>query len=126
MNKELESIIKQFEKLMTQIHNCSASYNDYTTIFLGILIQIISSKQLFRKNVNVADFLEKNYGISYANYVKKSRPLLIGKTVKYFIDNDEQQDIKENLNLLYSFILRILEGKQDEVTWSDVIKNIDI
>ena len=81
---------------------------------------------LLALNIEVVEFLDKKFGITFADYVKKSRPLMIGKTVTYFLQNDEYVDVKDSLNRLYGFIVAVINGKQNDLTWSDVIKSIKL
>lgn len=126
MRKELEQLIENLDILLhkTGETELSVKHTDYKAVFLGVLVQVLNSKTLFKRNNEVAEFLGKRFDIEFADYCKKSRPLMVGRTVKYFLHDDTDGDIKEYLNELYSFIIKAIEGKQNDLTWSEVIKSI--
>lgn len=129
MIKEFDNLMEKNNELLLQLddeNNTIKNGGEYTAVFLGVIVELISSKKLFKKNSDVADFLNKKFGIVFAEYCKKSRPLMIGKTVKHFLAKDEHGDIKEYLNELYAFIVNVINGKQNQLTWSDVIKSIKL
>lgn len=93
-------------------------------LFLGILSTLISNKKIFRKNSELATFLENRFDIKFAEYCKKSRPLMLGKTIKYFLENEN--DFSENINTIYRILNVLLNNSKNELSWTDIIKKIDI
>lgn len=129
MKRELENLLSKVDELFSKLDESGSmkpSSYEYMIVFQGVLVQLISSKKLFKRNLDVAEFLNKKFGIVFADYVKKSRPLMIGRTVKYFLSEDDYGDIKEYLNQIYAFIIAVLNGKENELTWSDVIKSMKL
>ncbi|HII4232099.1 TPA: hypothetical protein ACY4LH_002878, partial [Enterococcus faecium 1,230,933] len=47
---------------------------------LGIVTEIILSKELFQKNVDLKPFLENVFGVSYKDYVMRSRTMILART----------------------------------------------
>jgi len=129
MKKDLDGLLEKVDELFVKLKDgetTNKSVNEYMVVFIGILAELLSSKKLFKRNGDVANFLEKKFGILFADYIKKSRPLMIGRTIKFFLADDEYINIKEHLNELYGFIISVIDGKQDDLTWSDVIKSIKL
>lgn len=94
-------------------------------LFLSILIDFISDKEIFKRNKQVADFLDVKLDIKFPEYVKKSRPLLIGKTINHYMKL-ELTSYDNELNIIYKAISNVLNNKDCEKTWEDVIRKITL
>ena len=94
-------------------------------LFLSILMDLISNKELFKRNKHVAKFLDDKFDITFPDYVTKSRPLLIGKLINHYMKLDITSYDNE-LNTIYKAISNILEDKSNEKNWDDVIRKIKL
>lgn len=124
--EELKSLLSNLRKLNEGIKLNETKNNDKLVIFLGALLEILSSKNVFRKNSEVAEFLLVNFSLEFAEYCKRSRPLMLGKTAKFFCTETNNYDLNECLNALYSFIEKVISNKSDDITWTDVIKTMKL
>lgn len=97
---------------------------DDNLLLIGVLSNLINNKKIFKKNNELAEFLEIKFEIKFAEYCKKSRPLMIGKTIKYLIDSETNSS--ENINTLYRVLNDLLKGSLEDLTWTDIIRKIDI
>ena len=61
--------------------------------FLGLVIMLILSKDVFRSNLDVAEFINKTFNISFLNYAVRSRTLMCAKICRY-INELSEDDIK--------------------------------
>ena len=52
---------------------------------------ILFSKELFRKNSQVADFVNHTMNLNLANYIIKSRALITAKVIKTLINYDVKE-----------------------------------
>ncbi|PRR85937.1 hypothetical protein [Clostridium luticellarii] len=123
---ELKSILDNLQNLKNKINQSSDKNNNKLVIFIGVLLQVVASKKLFKRNKDVAEFLNINFNLEFAEYCKKSRPIMLGKTAKYFLEKTDDYDLNESLNIIYSFIVESLSNTVDDVNWSNIIKKIKL
>lgn len=74
--------------------------------FLGLVIMVILSKDFFRTNLDVGEFINKTFKISFLNYVIRSRTLMCAKICRH-INELSDDDLKmtymnflNNINIL--------------------------
>ncbi|WP_349764314.1 hypothetical protein [Fusobacterium sp. SYSU M8D902] len=123
-NKRNELILSALNNIMNKTNYQNNGELEDIIFFIGAFSLLIDNKLIFKKNKDLAEFLEKKFEVKFAEYCKKSRPLMIGKTIKHFIE--EKTDPAENINELYRTLILFKEGKLNETTWSDIIKNINL
>ncbi|MDU4960220.1 MAG: hypothetical protein E6X17_06115 [Sporomusaceae bacterium] len=58
-------------------------------ILMGVISFLIYSKDIFPRNLNVAEFIEDNFKISYPKYVIRSRTLIVAKITRHLYFSDE-------------------------------------
>ena len=112
-----EEFLKMLEGLNEKTERKIKKLEDFI-FFLGTFQNYFSNKKLIKKNSDIAYILEKEFNIKFAEYVKKSRPLILGKSIKYFFDN-----INDLLNTMYKLLSYQIEGKKiDSETWDSFYK----
>lgn len=67
----------------------------YNYKIIGIIVELIFSKKIFKKNAEIQEFLENIFNYEAKDYILKSRSLIISKISKIIVTNDEKE--KENL-----------------------------
>ena len=92
--------------------------------FLGIFQNFFSNKKLLKKNSEVAELLEKIFEIKFTKSDKKSRPLLLGKAIKYFYANIEEIYISNLLNKMYRILYLQSEERKEEETWDSFLEKL--
>lgn len=75
---------------------------------IGIVSELLLSKQVFLKNSDIEDFLKDIFGLEFKAYLFKSRTLLIARVTKEIISMEKDNEYK---NKLYKFV----QGKIDEL-----------
>lgn len=55
---------------------------------IGIVSEIILSRELFKQNTDIAKFLMEIFDLSYNEQVMRSRTLILSKTVQHIYDSD--------------------------------------
>ena len=75
---------------------------------LGIVTEIILSKELFQKNVDLKPFLENVFGVSYKDYVMRSRTMILARTNRLINESSEekQSEYRKKLNI---YIVEMIE-----------------
>lgn len=95
-------------------------------IAMGILNNIIFSKKLFRKNIELGMFLSNFLNLSLSKWTLSSRTLICGKVVRFIDSMTSEDEINTVLNALYILLKKIM---QDEDIYGkdiyDVIKDME-
>ena len=107
-----EEFLKMLEGLNEKTERKIKKLEDFI-FFLGTFQNYFSNKKLIKKNSDIAYILEKEFNIKFAEYVKKSRPLILGKSIKYFFDNINDLEINDLLNTMYKLLSYQIEGKKN-------------
>lgn len=127
MNKNQILILEEFRNLLIKIDekkDINILYNQI--LFMGLLSSIMNNKKIFKRNKHLKEFLEKRFGLSFPVYVGKSRPLLMGKTINYFLSNEMETNYSEELNLIYRYIQLAIKDEENDDSWNDIIRNIKL
>ena len=74
--------------------------------FIGIITELIYSKEIFVKNKDISNFVKDIFDIELKDYVVKSRTMIVAKISKKIIDSESIIDYK---NKLYDFISTQIE-----------------
>ncbi len=108
-------------------------YNDYEVVieklnsnkidyisFMGIASYIIYSKEIFPKNKDIVIFLKTVFGLSYLDYVIKSRSLIAARITRHILEKD-----KDELSLLVQELIKYIEciSPDDSTSGSDKKRN---
>lgn len=84
---------------MEIIHNIR--YNDVSIeSFIGNLVLLIFSKELFKYNFEVSDFIFKAFNIKFLPYAIRSRTLMNAKLCRYLVTIDKYQVKKHPLSYM--------------------------
>ncbi len=78
---------------------------------LGIVTELLYSKEVFSHNSEIIDFLKDVLSLEYKSYVIKSRTLIVAKTCRY-IEGIESTSLFQKK--LYKYICDKIEQLQDE------------
>ena len=117
-----EEFLKMLEGLNEKTERKIKKLEDFI-FFLGTFQNYFSNKKLIKKNSDIAYILEKEFNIKFAEYVQKSRPWILGKSIKYFFDNINDLEINDLLNTMYKLLSYQIEGKKiDSETWDSFYK----
>lgn len=80
---------KQLIKALNKANNMPMAKEN----FLGLVIMLIFSKDVFRSNFDVSEFINKTFKISFLNYAVRSRTLMCAKICRH-INELSEDDIK--------------------------------
>lgn len=61
----------------------------YSYKIIGITCELIFSKEIFPKNKDIVVFLNEVFGITYKDYILKSRTMIVAKLSKFLYSSDE-------------------------------------
>lgn len=82
---------------------------------IGIVSELIFSKTVFPKNIEISKFLVNVFSVQYKDYVLKSRTTIVAKISRYIMFSDNTSSLQKNL---YNFICKLI----NEVSNSDMDK----
>lgn len=68
---------------------------------IGIVAEIIFSKEIFNKNGEIKIFLKDVFNLTYKDYIMKSRTMIVSKISKFIITSPNNN---ESIKNLYKFI----------------------
>ncbi|EFH9337091.1 TPA: hypothetical protein L6753_004522 [Escherichia coli] len=120
---------KQLIKALNKANNMPMTKEN----FLGLVIMLILSKEVFRSNFDVSKFINKTFKISFLNYVVRSRTLMCAKICKH-INELSENDIKmaythflNNINTLDIIFNDAIKTSQKSTSKSKhAIRNLNI
>ena len=78
---------------------------------IGIVAELIFSREIFKKNSDISEFLEKVFRIEYKEYIMKSRTLIISHISKNIVKLDNFENKKELLGFINCKIEELKEGE---------------
>ena len=106
------------------IENKNYDSTELKEILKNVFDKNFSNKKLLKKNSEVAELLEKIFEIKFTKSDKKSRPLLLGKSIKYFYANIEEIYISNLLNKMYRILYLQSEERKEEETWDSFLEKL--
>ncbi|MGJ7233482.1 hypothetical protein ABMZ93_17750 [Morganella morganii] len=104
---------------MEIIHNIR--YNDVSIeSFIGNLVLLIFSKELFKYNFEVSDFIFKAFNIKFLPYTIRSRTLMNAKLCRYLVTIDKYQ-VKKTSIIIYDYLMNDIIPNKIEINKPIVI-----
>lgn len=82
---------------------------------IGIVSELIYSKEVFKRNEDIKDFLKKVFVIEFKEYVMKSRTLIVARVGREILKDDNSKIKKE--------LLKFLDKKIEDIKTQDNLKN---
>lgn len=76
---------------------------------LGIVVELILSKEIFKKNIDLKKFLKDVLEIELKDYVLKSRTLIAAHCCR-FLEKKEEKELSIIKKNIYSFIVEEIEN----------------
>lgn len=67
---------------------------------IGIIIELIYSKSIFKRNQDVAQFLEDTFNIKYKDYIISSRTLIAANVTQWLLGSENFMYKKELINFI--------------------------
>ncbi|HHS9650004.1 TPA: hypothetical protein ACTW3N_003527 [Klebsiella oxytoca] len=68
--------------------------------FIGLVVMLILSKDVFSSNLAVSEFISKTFKISFLNYAVRSRTLMCAKICRYINELNEHDVKKSHMHFL--------------------------
>lgn len=78
---------------------------------IGIVAELLLSKKIFNKNVDIEKFLEETFNLYFKIYLYKSRTLLVARVIREIIKLENNSSYKKRLFL---FIDKKIEELKNE------------
>jgi hypothetical protein len=67
---------------------------------IGIITEILFSKEIFYKNIDISNFLENVFYIEFKPYVMKSRTMIVARISRIIYNSERNEYIEYKKNLL--------------------------
>ncbi len=84
----------------------------YTYKLLGIVSELLFSKEIFPRNKDIKLFLIEIFSIEYKDYVMKSRTLIVARVCKFIYSLEERNSTIKKLS-------KFISNKIDELKTKD-------
>ncbi|MCR8870526.1 hypothetical protein [Peribacillus frigoritolerans] len=78
---------------------------------IGIVSEIILSKELFKRNLDTKSFLKEVFNKEFNEYVYLSRTSIVSRTIR-LIDDCEDKIYLDYKNNLYKFIIKQIDNSK--------------
>ncbi|NST67556.1 hypothetical protein HRG75_08215 [Enterococcus faecalis] len=78
---------------------------------MGITSELILSKQVFPKNIEITSFLNVVFNVEFKNYVMKSRTLILSRTVRV-IEGCSENEYQNYRRKLLNFVEEYYESEE--------------
>ncbi|EPY7704342.1 MULTISPECIES: hypothetical protein [Bacillus cereus group] len=95
---------------------------------IGITTELILNTSIFTKNEDIVPFLKKIYGLSYKEYIIKTRTMILARTARdiYKMDDKKYEIIRKNLfNFVNEYLELSIQNKEFKATNNDFSKWMD-
>lgn len=77
---------------------------------IGIVSELLLSKQVFPRNVDIENFLKEVFALEFKSYLFKSRTLIVARVTKEILVIEKENTYK---NKLYKFIQKEIDNLKD-------------
>lgn len=109
MNKEkllIEISREQYIKELSNLSSNKFSKNQTITLFLGILFNFITDKEIFKKNIDIQVFLREVFNKEYKDYLFRSRPYLVSRVLSDVKKEKTYSDLLKLSSEIGEYILK--------------------
>lgn len=122
-----------FIKELSVINKSKFSLQQTKSLYLGLLFELMMTKQIFKKNTDLKEFILAVYKKEYADYLFRSRAHLVSRVLKDIESNYNPLDISSSIISIVDYlnhgssesnknsVLKKNNLEDDTVNW---IKNI--
>lgn len=69
----------------------------YSYKLIGILIELIYSREIFPQNSNIGDFLLDVFNIQYKKYVMRSRTIIVSRICRFIMTRNEDRSYNRKI-----------------------------
>lgn len=80
---------------------------------IGIITELVYSKEIFKKNDDIKIFAEKILDVELKPYMMKSRSLIVSRLVREIIDLDGEMKYKNKLVDFINFQIEVLKKNEN-------------
>lgn len=96
-------------------------------IATGILNDLVLSKNLFKRNSMIADFLSSYFNIYLTKTAMSSRTTICGKITRHIMAISDEDEMISTLNILYKILYKIKNNDDPfQKDIQDVIRGINL
>lgn len=88
-----------FEKKELDLNLKDIEY-EYYLILVSTISLISKDRNIFKRNIELYEFIKKVFKIEYKEYVQKNKSILVGKTINYISTEIESYEYEKYANIL--------------------------
>ncbi len=94
-----QKINELFQKRELELNLKDIEY-EYYLILVSTISLISKDRSIFKRNIELYEFIKKVFNVEYKEYVKKNKNILIGKTINHISTEIESYEYEKYANIL--------------------------
>ncbi|MGG4490829.1 hypothetical protein [Metabacillus idriensis] len=83
--------------------NFSSQELEDRAVFMGVVAELLLSKELFKRNEELKSFIKEVFKINPLDYLFKSRTLLLSRIIR-IIESSEKDELKKYIDSTYLYL----------------------
>ncbi|MED4378681.1 hypothetical protein P9274_23960 [Schinkia azotoformans] len=95
---------RNFVKELSLINKNKFTLEQTKSLYLGLLYEIISSKEVFKRNRDIEDFIYTVFKKRYNDYLYKARPYLASRVLKDVSEDYEFLKMSASVKLIILYL----------------------
>ncbi|MCI1696806.1 hypothetical protein [Aneurinibacillus aneurinilyticus] len=95
---------RDFIKELSVINKNKFTLQQTKSLYLGLLYELISSREIFSKNKDLEGFLKNVFKKEYSDYLFKARPYLASRLLKDISNEYDSLKISASIKLIISYL----------------------
>lgn len=117
---------RDFIKELSMINKNKFTLEQTKSLYLGLLYQLILSKEVFKRNRDLEDFLLSVYKKKYNDYLFNSRPYLASRVLKDISDEYDFLKMSISIKLIILYLRdKDLSGNKVEIEEKKISTSIE-
>lgn len=107
-----QKINELFEKRELELELKDIEY-EYYLILVSTISLISRDRRIFKRNIDLYEFIKKVFNVEFREYVQKNKSILIGRTINYISTEIESYEYEKYANILIREINDIISPRKE-------------
>lgn len=107
-----QKINELFEKRELELELKDIEY-EYYLILVSTISLISRDRSIFKRNIDLYEFIKKVFKVEYREYVQKNKSILIGRTINYISTEIESYEYEKYANILIREINELISPRKE-------------
>ena len=107
-----QKINELFQKRELELELKDIEY-EYYLILVSTISLISRDRSIFKRNIDLYEFIKKVFKVEYREYVQKNKSILIGRTINYISTEIESYEYEKYANILIREINELISPRKE-------------